>query len=211
MPCLSQWIKAGAKVDTINGNYLIKENRNGLDKPTWKGRPKRDKKYRRHKKKVKVWEELNRCILHYIRGTALVNGHHLKAELGRLKSRVEAFDLVKTTLDPVQNNKDSTSQEALDRFANLKLHLIKKGSFEKFIIQLEERVEDMAANNMALVHDENTLTLSLFNKLPYEAYKHVFLNMNQFQGMNYKDTLKRLQENTALIESVEAKSNKQKS
>ena len=139
-----------------------------------------------------------------------MNGHPLKAELGRLKSGVDAFDLIKTTLDPVQYNEVSSSQEALDRFMNLKLHSISKGSFEKFKIQLEERIEDMAANNMALATDENTLKLSLFNKLPHESYKHGFLNMNQFEGMNYKATLRRLQENAALIESAEAKSNKQR-
>jgi hypothetical protein len=199
------FLKLETEVDSINGSRLIEHN-NQLDKPIWKRTRKRGQKYKQYKRKVKVWEELNRSILHYIRGTALVNGHPLKAELGRLKSGVEAFDLVRTTLNPVQYNEVSSSQEALDNFMSLKLHSVQKGSFENFKIQLEERIEDMAANNMALAQDENTPKLSLFSKLPHESYRHIFLNMNQFEGLDYKSTLNKLSAAAALIESAETMS-----
>ena len=64
----------------------------------------------------------------------------------------------------------------------------------------------MAANNMTLAQDENTLKLSLFSKLPHESYKHIFLNMNQFEGLDYKSTLNKPSVAAALIESSKTKS-----
>ena len=60
------FLKLGTEVDSINGSRLIEDGANRLIKPTWKRKIKKGKKYKWHKKQVKVWEELNRSILHYI-------------------------------------------------------------------------------------------------------------------------------------------------
>ena len=202
------FLKLNNEVDSINGSHLLGSESSRLKKPKWSGRQKKGKKYKKFKRRLHIWEELNRAILHYIRGTALINGHPLKSELGRTKSGVDAFDLIRKTLDPVKHNEMSSSQDALDMYNILKLTSISKGAFEKFKIVLEERIEDMAANNMAMATDEKTLKLSLFNKLPHDAYKHIFLSMDKFETMSYKETIEEVARQAALIETAESKSTK---
>ena len=99
----------------------------------------------------------------------------------------------------------SSSQNALDQYNALKLTSVQKGSFDKFKILLEEHIEDMAVNNMAMATDEKTLKLSLFNKLPHKVYKHIFLNITKYESMSYKQTLEDLAAQAALIESHASK------
>ena len=58
------FLKLDNEVESINGSRLIHGRR--LKKPKWSGGRRRGRRYKKYKKKVRVWEELDRAILHYI-------------------------------------------------------------------------------------------------------------------------------------------------
>ena len=126
----SYLLKLTTEMDGINAGSLFDTTDNRLAKPTWRGRRRKGKKFRRYRKKTKIWDELDRGLLYYIRGTAIANNHPLKSELGRIKCGVTAFDMIHKALDPVRYDKMNSSAKALKAFNDLRLQSTSKGSFE---------------------------------------------------------------------------------
>ena len=190
------------EMETINAHRLI-TTENCVTKPRrWKGKKhtkKQKKKYKRHKKRVKAFNEMDKALLTYIRSTAFCTGHQLSNQLAEMTSGVEAFDFIMQELDPIRRDEIASSSNALKEFNDYKLTSISKGSFSKFAVNLMDKVEELRLNKISLATDDNSLKLSLFNKLPPE-YSQVFVQEDVFKNLSFKDALAKLQRFAVHIE-----------
>ena len=198
-------LKLNFEIEGINASRLTeKDKEDRFQKPSWKGgKKKKGSSWRKYRKQLKIFEELDRGILHYIRCTALASNHQLKTHLGRIKSGIEAYDYILNELDPISYDKMSSSAEAVSTFEALKLTSISKGSFSSFQVKFMDCLDDLAANGLASAEDDEYLKLSLLNKLPPSGYKHIFLQDGIFDDLNFKETLAKIAKTAVHVERDE--------
>ena len=198
-------LKLNFEIEGINASRLTeKDKEDRFQKPHWKGgKKKKGSSWRKYRKQLKIFEELDRGILHYIRCTALASNHQLKTHLGRIKSGIEAYDYILNELDPISYDKMSSSAEAVSTFEALKLTSISKGSFSSFQVKFMDCLDDLAANGLASAEDDEYLKLSLLNKLPPSGYKHIFLQDGIFDDLNFKETLAKIAKTAVHVERDE--------
>lgn len=189
------------ELESINAHRMV-DTENRVTRPHWRGKKHtkdQKKKYKTHKKRLKLYLEREKAILTYIRNTAFLAGHQLSNQLAEMTSGVEAYDFVMQELDPIRRDEIASSSNALKDFNDYQLTSVSKGAFSKFAVHLQERIEEMRLNKIALATDDNSLKLSLFNKLPIE-YRHVFVQEDVFENLTFKETLAKLQRISVHIE-----------
>jgi len=194
-------LKLNFEIEGINASRLT-DKVNRFQKPSWKGHGKKrgGSKRKRYKKQLKIFEELDRGILRYIRCTALASNHQLKKHLGRIKFGIEAYDFVLGELDPISYDRMSSSADAVSTFEALQLTSTSTGSFSMFQIQFMDCLDDLAANSISYANDDNYLKLTLLNKLPHAGYKHIFLHDGIFDGLTFKETLAKIAKTAVHVE-----------
>ncbi|GFH50717.1 predicted protein [Chaetoceros tenuissimus] len=134
------------EMETINAHRLV-ATENCVTKPRpWIGKKhtkEKKKKYKHHKKRVKLFNERNNALLTYIQSTAYCAGHQLSNQLAEMTSGVEAFNFIMQELDPIRRDEIASSSNALKEFNDYKLTSVLKGSFSKFAVDLMDRVEEL--------------------------------------------------------------------
>jgi hypothetical protein len=185
-------MRLDGELHNINATSLIRDE-DRVSRPVWKEsmgkKISKNKKYKKYLKRIKTWDEMNRTILHYIRGTALASGHTLKADLSRIYCGIEAYDFVMTSLDPVKYDIMTSSSEAMSNFESLELHSTQTGSFTKFVTLWNTSMEQLKANKLAMATDDAYLKVAFLNKLPYDNYKHVLMNESEFEDKTIAETI----------------------
>lgn len=88
------------EIDGMNASQLTTKAVTRISRLKWKDRKmKKGKRYKKHEKRVQVFNELNCGILqHYIRSIAIASNDPLKMELSRIKSGIEAYDYVQAKI-----------------------------------------------------------------------------------------------------------------
>lgn len=128
-------------------------------------------------------------------------------DLGRILSGKEAYDFVITSLDPVKYDIMSLGSKAMSNFGVLQLTSIQTGSFTKFLTKWNTSIEQLKANKMAMATHDIYLKVALFNKLPHEAYKHIFLTKGQLYYLNITETQAKIGRIAIHVKRAEGKMN----
>ena len=195
------FLKAHSEIDSINGSKLIADGDARLLKPVWRGGRKKGSKFRRHKKRVRSWQTLDRSILKYIRNCAFESKHQLRTLLGEYKSGVAAYDFICKQLDPIQTDPLTAQNEAIETYQKLKLTSSDKGSWTRFRTKLHEAISDLHLHSISFAQDDAYMKRDLIGKLTHNKdYNVVYLSKSKYDSMTFAQTLADIESNAMLIE-----------
>ncbi|GFH50749.1 predicted protein [Chaetoceros tenuissimus] len=215
------------EMETINAHRLVATGNRVTNPRRWKGKKntkEQKKKYKRHKKQVKLFNEMDNALLTYIRSTAYCTGHQLSNQLAEMNSCVAAFDFIILKLSLFNYNQVFVQEEV---FKNLSFK-DSLGKLQRIAVHIEKEstggcVNTTSATELGLkgipkeiagykVNNFGNIPKEIFSKMTTEEKKTYFEAKQKLrdegiefpESSKFDDTEKKIEELESKIKELEA-------